>query len=260
MSDDAYLRAVLADPAADGPRLVMADRLDELGECARSEFIRVQIDIARICGGNRNGHPEPDADTLDRLLTRESELMFGVWEDGWCDPLPRDLIGDSVIRRGFLESVTLPTRQFVGRPCVDCHGQPDSHLGRGWPAAPCSECNGTGTIPGCAEALFAAAPLTAVTLSDREPHLTNGRYYWFGPREGFDENPNRLPAELWDLLPVAGYNSREAAQRALSLACVKLGRSLANLPAWEPPPADRPAGQQVGTILGHPVYTFRNDQ
>ena len=37
-----FLRLILADPDADGPRLVYADWLDDQGEHARAEFIRVQ--------------------------------------------------------------------------------------------------------------------------------------------------------------------------------------------------------------------------
>ena len=44
MTDEsAFIRSILAEPDADGPRLVYADWLEERGETARSEFIRVQI-------------------------------------------------------------------------------------------------------------------------------------------------------------------------------------------------------------------------
>jgi uncharacterized protein (TIGR02996 family) len=45
---DALLRCVLAHPQEDGPRLVYADALEEVGECQRAEFIRVQIEIANL--------------------------------------------------------------------------------------------------------------------------------------------------------------------------------------------------------------------
>lgn len=44
---DALLRAILAEPAEDTPRLVFADWLDEHGEPARAETIREQIAWAR---------------------------------------------------------------------------------------------------------------------------------------------------------------------------------------------------------------------
>jgi uncharacterized protein (TIGR02996 family) len=44
---DALLAAILAHPGEDTPRLMYADWLDENGEPARAEFIRVQVAIAR---------------------------------------------------------------------------------------------------------------------------------------------------------------------------------------------------------------------
>src|SRR5262245_59686176 len=48
---DALLRAVLVDPADDLPRLAYADWLDERGEVARAEFIRLQLELGRIGHG-----------------------------------------------------------------------------------------------------------------------------------------------------------------------------------------------------------------
>src|SRR5262245_14682321 len=48
---EAFLRAVYADPDDDAPRLALADWLDEHGDRldrARAEFIRVQIELARL--------------------------------------------------------------------------------------------------------------------------------------------------------------------------------------------------------------------
>ena len=45
---DAFLRAVCATPADDTVRLVYADYLDEQGDSARAEFIRVQVEWARL--------------------------------------------------------------------------------------------------------------------------------------------------------------------------------------------------------------------
>lgn len=43
-----FLQSILADPDNDGPRLVYADWLDENGDGARAEFIRLQIESARL--------------------------------------------------------------------------------------------------------------------------------------------------------------------------------------------------------------------
>ena len=53
MSDtrDALMRAILADPACDTPRLVYADWLEENGEAERAEFVRIQVRIGEIQRG-----------------------------------------------------------------------------------------------------------------------------------------------------------------------------------------------------------------
>jgi uncharacterized protein (TIGR02996 family) len=48
MSDADFLRIILAEPDSDGPRLVYADWLDEHGQSARAEFIRVQCARSRL--------------------------------------------------------------------------------------------------------------------------------------------------------------------------------------------------------------------
>jgi uncharacterized protein (TIGR02996 family) len=49
MSDrDALIAAILANPDEDTPRLALADWLQENGEPERAEFIRVQVELARL--------------------------------------------------------------------------------------------------------------------------------------------------------------------------------------------------------------------
>jgi uncharacterized protein (TIGR02996 family) len=74
------LRAVLAAPDADEPRLAYADYLAQSSRSsdqARAEFIRVQIDLARL----------PDNDPRwPTLIGRERELL-GRYRAGWERPL-----------------------------------------------------------------------------------------------------------------------------------------------------------------------------
>jgi uncharacterized protein (TIGR02996 family) len=75
------LAAVLAEPDEDAPRLVYADWLEENGDPARAEFIRVQC---RLAQRERDG-PIPDDDT-DYL---RSMVLQGEHRLAWRGELPR---------------------------------------------------------------------------------------------------------------------------------------------------------------------------
>src|SRR5262245_28245352 len=65
---EAFLQAILDAPADDAPRLVYADWLEDRGEAAHAELIRVQCELARPpaagAGARRDG-----------LRRREGELL-----------------------------------------------------------------------------------------------------------------------------------------------------------------------------------------
>ncbi|MBY0457214.1 MAG: TIGR02996 domain-containing protein [Gemmataceae bacterium] len=54
---DALFRAICEQPWEDTPRLVYADWLDENGDPDRAEFIRVQVELARLPPAEQWGHP-----------------------------------------------------------------------------------------------------------------------------------------------------------------------------------------------------------
>jgi uncharacterized protein (TIGR02996 family) len=70
---DALLRAIIAHPDGDVPRLVYADWLEENGDPARAQFIRVQCEIARY----------PEFDAPQDLVEREWDLL-DEWASGGC--------------------------------------------------------------------------------------------------------------------------------------------------------------------------------
>jgi uncharacterized protein (TIGR02996 family) len=131
MTADPLLAAVFADPDDDLPRLVYADWLEDHGDAARAEFVRVQIALA---GGGRPptvptgvGEREPDrgADaprSPERLAlqVRERRLLA---EHGaaWLAPLrarggPLFNKGThGVFRRGFLDVVWMPAAVFAAK-------------------------------------------------------------------------------------------------------------------------------------------------
>lgn len=124
----ALLQAILADPDDDGVRLAFADLLEEEGETERAEFIRVQVEIARLTAvvqrwihtphdkpggaaedGGKAGAALAKAQTLGR---RERELMLVTRGrcEGWSPP---DEVTEWVCRRGFVESVTCTAADFL---------------------------------------------------------------------------------------------------------------------------------------------------
>jgi len=74
----ALLAAIVANPKEDAPRLVYADWLDENGQPERAEFIRVQIELAKI--------PDPPVDTTAglRAAARKQQLAaLLAWKSEW---------------------------------------------------------------------------------------------------------------------------------------------------------------------------------
>jgi uncharacterized protein (TIGR02996 family) len=141
---DSYLRAILALPDDDGPRLCAADWWDEQGAAERAEFVRVQCELARRYPG-WSGEPAPDSlgagGSYAELRRRERELKeangraWGPCLSGakWrriIAPGPRDesghfsqirhwgwsTAGDPIpaeFRRGFVEELTATAADFL---------------------------------------------------------------------------------------------------------------------------------------------------
>jgi uncharacterized protein (TIGR02996 family) len=270
----ALLRAVLEAPDDDAPRLVMADWLEDHGEPGRAEFVRVQVELARSKRGPRQ-HWEPAGhkwvekkDDCGRcrycaLRRRETELWSSPDAIDWYDPRACGLnsirfVGANIgyvrpvgfVARGFVGAVECETAAFLGGPCDSCQGRGHHGMDPGRVAKPCQRCAGTGRTPGLATALFAAHPVTAVRLVDREPRAVSDRYgegwTWSRQPAGTIPNPHTVPdvirrlMRLDELMPVPSANgyvrwkTRGAAEAALSLACVAYGRQLAGLPEYIP--------------------------
>jgi uncharacterized protein (TIGR02996 family) len=235
-----FLHDICQNPADDGVRLIYADWLDDRGlpgDSGRAEFIRGQIEIARLC--QDPAAPWTDFQLLEchRSLTSAmhngdyeflapdwTETPVGAWS--WRGHGPQLVVRCGYFavrypypftlhwRRGFIEAISLSLVDF------------QAHAAR----------------------LFASHPVQHVTLTDRKParlpvargEVDPGLWGWVnhpgrtmpGPQQFY-----RLPGCLYDALegwvhnPRAWrfYRTQAEAQEALARACVRWGRQQAGL-------------------------------
>lgn len=216
------------------------------GYAERAEFVRVQCELARLsrwpCGGyycdEAIGHvdcEDPTGDKAAALRKRDQELWpqvvptFDVPADWLVDVHRRGTDRSAVVRRGFIDEVSLTLAAFVGGPCGQCGNHYDNHR-LGLPAPEnCPDCSGTGRVGGLAERLFRAHPVTKVVISDAVIHPSGGNDTYYVGGLGM------FPSEYWRRLD--NHRSRSAASAALNDVCVAYGRSLAGLPPLARPKA-----------------------
>src|SRR6516162_10243136 len=102
---EGFLDAIKAEPDDDTPRLIYADWLDDHGQPERAEFIRLQIESARLPEGDPRA-AEFDVRAEEILAEHEIE-----WLGEWSERLVR-----WSFRRGFLDAITIEAESFR------CHG------------------------------------------------------------------------------------------------------------------------------------------
>src|SRR5690349_3929389 len=101
---EAFRQAILETPEDDVPRLVYADWLEENGDPARAEFIRVGCQLVRLAEHDRGRAPLED---------REHVLLAEHGAE-WRAVVPLALPDKNVaFRRGFVERVDLTAEQFL---------------------------------------------------------------------------------------------------------------------------------------------------
>jgi uncharacterized protein (TIGR02996 family) len=108
--DQAFLDDIIANPADDTPRLVYADWLDDHGQGARAEFIRLQCQLAAL------GEHDPERFALEQ---REEELL-AVHGEEWLPALPAWARrgGHFLFRRGFLDRASVTVTEFLKHSAV----------------------------------------------------------------------------------------------------------------------------------------------
>jgi uncharacterized protein (TIGR02996 family) len=104
MTDDAeaLLRAVLAAPDDDAPRLVYADWLEEHGDPARAKFIRTQVELARLPANDRR---RPQLVQTERSLWTKHRADWTAWLPTWAEV--------AGFRRGFVERMRSDAAHYL---------------------------------------------------------------------------------------------------------------------------------------------------
>jgi uncharacterized protein (TIGR02996 family) len=104
VTDQAALLAAIRDnPEDDTPRLVYADWLQEHGDEARAEFIRVDCEKDRTPEGRRH-----------RQLDDRGEKLLKKHDKTWAGPLAgRGVVESYEYRRGFVALIELSAAQFA---------------------------------------------------------------------------------------------------------------------------------------------------
>lgn len=100
---EAFLQAAKDDTLNDGPRLILADWLDEKDQPARAEFLRVQCELPHVAN---NPHAWARRELLER---REAELL-AEHRQHWLEPLRplfryADFVDPTTATRGWSEGV-----------------------------------------------------------------------------------------------------------------------------------------------------------
>jgi uncharacterized protein (TIGR02996 family) len=99
---EALWQAIFAEPEEQAHRLVYADWLDERGEQALAQFIRVQCEIERGAEGER----------LEELREQEERLLAKN-RTKWMADVPQHLRGKVGMRGGFVGHLELPVKSLL---------------------------------------------------------------------------------------------------------------------------------------------------
>ena len=253
------LRFICERPDDDTVRLIYCDWLEEHGQQDRSDFIRVQCELAKLESaryGNQIFH-------MQALRLRERELLrsgclrwFGVGPgeimSGNLIPLmpwgrqgvPNTLSMLGVVRRGFVHTVRCRLGDFYPLKCRRCNGSGRDQ--RESTEGDCPACSGTGRTPGLRPKIMwdgeHGHPVERAEVADKEPYETDssGWRWWNEADDDVPPYTENIPYPIFNFLSNTNkstherlYPTREAAVSDLSQALVRWARREAGLPEWE---------------------------
>jgi uncharacterized protein (TIGR02996 family) len=95
VNHDDFLQTIIDQPDDDAPRLIYADWLEDRGD-PRAEFIRVQIELARMS----------TADPRREKLQKREQVLLKKHEEEWAAPL-RGVVWGWAFGRGFIDRITV---------------------------------------------------------------------------------------------------------------------------------------------------------
>lgn len=264
-TESALLAAVLANPADDLPRLVMADWLEENGQPERAAWIRIQCELERTMpdrrpwyiSGNWSDKVRPTSrQNLERHIWAkavESEEVFdwfrvfdhdfasaaGVARINGGNPDTYDTDDRlAIVRRGFISEVRCTLADWCGGECPTCHDDGHYHAVNddGTEEYFSTPCNCQFRTTGIGPAVVRSHPVERVVVTDKSPRPNTQELpdvMWWGwyltdhPGERYD-----LPIDLRDYIGTKSgasvwrqYHTPEEATAALSVAAIAWAKS-----------------------------------
>jgi uncharacterized protein (TIGR02996 family) len=116
---DALLHAIAEHPEEDVPRLMYADWLEENGEPQRADFVRNQVELARLAPADPTGYP------LVRKNVRYLNEFVPLWKSQ-LPQLPGVTWGD--FNRGLIEEVQVDTNENAAFAATEIFAVPGVHV------------------------------------------------------------------------------------------------------------------------------------
>jgi uncharacterized protein (TIGR02996 family) len=233
---DALLAAILADPAADLPRLAYADWIEQYRQdVGRAEFIRVQVELGSRVGTKqpltiRTAHLYATGQAKATTLADRAANLLSEYATLWCSQIGVDpaVALQWGWHRGFMHTILAPFPVLYGGECDRCNQGMVTYeepIYGGFSSQSCSTCRSTGRTPGILPRLVREQPIEVVKVTDREPYLRiTGGYWWNVGHSTLSHLPidliERMIRPMWPNGWVA-FPTREAAEKALSDAFIK---------------------------------------